>query len=130
MSRTVEPKRIAAVQGDDLGINLKDLRARLLALRSKQPNNVQQYLSDLAVVMAMPEGMRLLWVLLSRLGMFTPCYKGNADTYYLLGRHEAAQALFQDMSEADPIRAVRMLVLTNLAQKPEQGDVTHESAHE
>jgi hypothetical protein len=124
MKQPADPLRVEDL-GADLGFNLSELRARLAKAHAGQPEHVRQYLSDLAAVMSTPEGLRVLWIVLERLGMFERCYKGNADTYYKLGRHEAAQGLFLDMADADPIRAARLITMSFVAQKPEQGETDH-----
>jgi len=112
-----------------LGFSLEEMRARIARDHAKQSEHVREYLNDLAVVLAKPEGMRVLWVILERLGLFNlKIFTGNSETYHKLGKHEAAQALFMDIADADPVGAARLLTMSYMAHKPEQGETDGNSA--
>ena len=119
---TPDPINVTALE-QGLGFSLAEMRARIARDHAKQPERTRQYLNDLAKLLSMPEGLRVLWCELERLGLFRPdLFTGNSETYYRLGRHEAAQALFRDIADADPVGAARLLTLSYLAQKPTQGE--------
>ncbi|MDQ7835472.1 MAG: hypothetical protein RDU24_08830 [Humidesulfovibrio sp.] len=117
-----EPVNLSALE-HGLGFSLAEMRARIARDHASQPELVREYLNDLAKLLSMPEGLRVLWVILERLGLFKEkLFTGNSETYYLLGKHEAAQGLFRDITDADPVGAARLLTLSYRAQKPTQGE--------
>jgi hypothetical protein len=69
-----------------------------------------KYLHDLRLTARTPEGVRVLRTILDRLGMFDPAFTGNSKTFYNLGRREAAQEIFSDLTLADPRGAQQILL--------------------
>lgn len=119
---TPDPVNVTALE-QGLGFSLAEMRARIARDHALEPEHVRQYLNDLAKLLSMPEGLRVLWVILERLKLFDmKIFTGNSETYHRLGKHEAAQALFRDITDADPVGAARLLTLSYMAQKPTQGE--------
>jgi hypothetical protein len=106
-----------------LDITPQEILARMAKDHADKPEAVREHWQDLAVVMATPAGLRVLWHILRELDLFKKSFTGNSETYYNLGKHEFAQKLFLDMTQADPIGAARLLVGSYMARKPEQGEL-------
>ncbi|MEI6083990.1 MAG: hypothetical protein WCS70_06780 [Verrucomicrobiota bacterium] len=62
----------------------------------------EQELADLRAIMETPTGRRFVWRFMEDAAMFTPCFTGNSNTFYVLGKKEFALRYFNDVLIACP----------------------------
>jgi len=59
-------------------------------------------LDDVREVMRTARGRRFIWRLMQEGNIFRPCFTGNSNTYYLLGKRDFMLPIFQDVMKACP----------------------------
>lgn len=66
-----------------------------------QKSERDQEIADLKAILDTAHGRRFLWKLLGEARMFHPCFTGNSETYYLLGKRDFGLKILRDCHIAD-----------------------------
>jgi hypothetical protein len=62
----------------------------------------EKELTDLLKVLALPEGRRFIWRLLSEAGVFRTSFTGNSQTYFNEGRRDLGLLFLNEVMAAKP----------------------------
>lgn len=73
-----------------------------IEFQEREKKKRERDLSDLKKVLAMPEGRRLLWRLLSEAGVFRTTFTGNSQTFLNEGRRQIGLLILSEIMQAKP----------------------------
>lgn len=71
------------------------------ARRKREELEHEALLTDFRRVLATPEGLRVLWYVLSQGFIFRSCFTGNASTYFNEGKRDLGLRILEIVDEAD-----------------------------
>ena len=70
------------------------------ASRKERDRNINE-ISDLKVVLGIPEGRRVLWKYLSECGVYKTSFTGNSETFFNEGRRTIGLKIIADIYKSD-----------------------------
>ena len=71
------------------------------ARRRREALEHEELLTDFRKVLSTPEGLRVLWYVLSQGFIFRSCFTGNASTYFNEGKRDLGLRILELVDEAD-----------------------------
>ena len=89
--------------------DILNIRSRLRQQEKLDAKEQDQLNNDIKKVFDTPEGRRVLHKILSICEIYSDCFTGNAQTYYLEGRRVVGLELLEIIMEADKEIYIKLL---------------------
>lgn len=85
--------------------------AQVKSAEKKELHGRKQDIADLKSVLATDAGQRFVWRYLEECGIHRTSYSENShQTYFMEGRRDVGLRLLADVTEADPLKYVEMMM--------------------